>query len=115
MNTNGVLTTYEELERAGTFEHRTLKEEGTRRLRLKCRGWYKKTYSMGLVCYFEDPKQPDEKWQLFCFRHKVGGREIYNPKGSSVDFSKVPDGTIWDVTVETQKGNYVWTNAKEVA
>ncbi|MBR0093324.1 MAG: hypothetical protein IJP92_16680 [Lachnospiraceae bacterium] len=62
MNANGVLTTHEELERAGTFEHETLKAEGTYRLRLKCRGWYKKPNIMGLVCCFEELDDPEEKW-----------------------------------------------------
>ena len=49
----GVLTTPEEFEGRDDRFYKTLKEEGVFELKLKFRGWYRKAFSIGLICYFE--------------------------------------------------------------
>lgn len=113
MNSYGVLTTQEEVQFFGGDDFETLREEGTFRLTLRFRSWYKKAYSMGLICHFED--EDGRKLNLYCFRHTRNGVDMYNPKRCLIDFEKVEDGTVWDCTMElNKKGNAEWVDAKIV-
>lgn len=110
MNKYGVLTTDDELLEADVDDYETLRNEGTFRLLLNCRSWYSNGRSYGLICYFEDSE--GELYQIFCFRHKVDGKEIYNPKNSKINFAEVTDGTLWDITMaKNKKGRTEWVDA----
>ena len=100
MNNNGILTTTEELMAVNYQEYKTISEPGVYILRLMFRSWYK----MGLICYFEDYND-GRKYKLYCFRHIIDGKEIYNPRSSKIDFSQVPDGTNWECEILINKKN----------
>ena len=110
MNTYGVLTTQEELKEHDERSYKTLKNEGTFELKLKFRGWYRKSFSMGLICYFETAD--GKRFKLFCFRHTKNGVDKYRPNNCNIDFERVNDGTWWKCTVtENKSGNFAWTDA----
>ena len=82
-------------------------------LKLKFRGWYRKAFSMGMICYFETAD--GKRCKLFCFRHTMNGEDQYRPKQCDVDFKKVKDGTWWRCTVvKNGKGNYTWVAAERM-
>ncbi len=114
MNQFGVLTTPQECEGHEEWTYETIKKEGRYELELQFRAWYRKAFSMGLICYFLD--KDGNRVKLFCFRHKVNGEDIYNPKKSEIDFEKVEDGTKWICTVgPSKKGAMEWKDAEMVA
>ena len=111
MKVYGVLTIPEEFEERYDRSYETLKEEGVFELKLKFRGWYRKAFSMGLICYFETTD--GIKYKLFCFRHTKNGEDQYRPKRCEVDFEKVDDDTWWRCTLEkNKKGNCTWIAAE---
>ena len=54
MNQFGVLTTPQECEGHEEWTYETIKKEGRYELELQFRAWYRKAFSMGLICYFLD-------------------------------------------------------------
>jgi hypothetical protein len=113
MNMYGVLTTPDEFEQRDDRSYETLKEEGVYDLKLIFRGWYRKSFSMGLICYFETAD--GNRFKLFCFRHTRNGEDKYSPKQCEVDFEKVEDETWWRCTVKkNEKGKYAWVDAEAI-
>lgn len=111
MNQFGVLTTPEERENHEEWTYETFKKGGDHRLKLQFRAWYPKAFSMGLICYFLDDE--GKRVRLFCFRHRVNGEDIYNPKDCNIDFEKVTDGTEWICTLApNKKGVMEWKDAR---
>ncbi|MCR5734934.1 MAG: hypothetical protein K6G22_10045 [Lachnospiraceae bacterium] len=114
MNTYGVLTTQEELAAHNLDDYETFDEVGVYRCRLDCRSWYQNGRIYGLVCYFTDLDE-EIGWQGFCFRHRVDGKEIYCPQDGSVDFERVEDGSLWEITIgKNKKGKCTLTSAKRL-
>ncbi len=114
MNQYGVLTTPEEWAAHDDGTYETFDEEGTYRVRLDFRGWYQNGRHYGIICHFTDLEE-GVGWKAFCFRKNVNGNEVYCPQDKSVDFERVEDGTIWDVTIaKTPKGKYTFASAKKV-
>ena len=113
MNQFGVLTTRRECEKHEEWTYATIKEAGEYKLKLQFRYWYSCKYTTGLVCNFLD--EVGNRVRLYCFRHRVNGEDIYNPKECSIDFEKVKDGTIWLCKVEPNKKNKMeWKSALQV-
>ena len=81
----------EEFEERDDRSYETLKEEGVFELKLIFRGWYRKAFSMGLICNFET--DDGKRCKLFCFRHTKNGEDQYRPKRCDVGFENVKDDT----------------------
>lgn len=110
MNDYNVLTTNAEKEKADIVSYKFLEEEGEFLLNLDCRAWGKK---MNLGCYFTD--EQGNKIVSYCWRREVADKEIYAPKKSGIDFSKVQDDTKWKCTFSrNSKGKLDWILAEQV-
>lgn len=107
MNNRGMLTTKQELIDNNYLEYETLKKEGKYILHLDFRSWAK---SNGMVCYFTDYGTTEtKKVKLFCWKHG----NIYNPKQSDIDMSRVEDNTFWNIEVKNnKKGRAEWIKAE---
>ena len=73
MNQFGVLTTPQECEGHEEWTYETIKKEGRYELELQFRAWYRKAFSMGLICYFLD--KDGTKWICTVGPSKKGAME----------------------------------------
>lgn len=112
MNSNNVLTTYEELEKREYDTYISPMKEGIYELKLDYRGWFKN--GQALICYFTDLKN-DVRIRLFAWRKYTNNSYLYTPRMTSINFSEIKDETIWMCTVKKNgKGKLEWIKAEKV-
>lgn len=104
MNEYGTRTTVEEKTNFPFNEYPLLDTEGTFIVTLVDKCWPQK--GIYLICAFET--EDGFKFRVNVYRKTAPEPEIYSPKKSLIDFSKVNNGTKWKCTFVRSKNNHVY-------
>lgn len=108
MNEYGTRTTKEEKVAFPFDEYPLISTEGTFTVTLIDKSWSQKDY---LICAFQTDN--GAKFRVNVWRRT--GLEIYSPKKSKIDFSKVQNGTKWICTfVRSKNNNIYWKEASPI-
>lgn len=108
MNEYGTRTTVEEKANFPYNEYPLINIDGTFTVTLMDKSWAPK--GMYLICAFIT--DDGFKFRVNVYRKTAPEPEIYSPKKSLVDFSKVLNGTRWKCTFIRSKNDKIyWRNA----